>query len=174
MYVRIGVRGSNRGIVNWTRMTRFQDRDKANVCTFASELINSQPLSALMCLHLRIANQELESPAVCNYPSEKFQTSFKRAYIIYNIAKNHGRNTRSKAFLFLYYRSSDWKLKLVAPQVFKEIEMTIQAKPEEASKVPTYISFSNLLILHQCMIKIQNQRRWTRFTCSSSSKEERQ
>ena len=56
MYVRIGVRGSNRGIVNWTRMTRFQDRDKANVCTFASELINSQPLSALTRLHLKIEN----------------------------------------------------------------------------------------------------------------------
>ena len=56
MYVRIGVRGSNRGIVNWTRMTRFQDRDKANVCTFTSELINSQPLSALTRLHLKIEN----------------------------------------------------------------------------------------------------------------------
>ena len=56
MYIRIGVRGSNRGIVNWTRMTRFQDRDKANVCTFVSELINSQPLSALTRLHLKIEN----------------------------------------------------------------------------------------------------------------------
>ena len=56
MYVRIGVRGSNRGIVIGTRMTRFQDRDKANVCTFASELINSQPLSALTRLHLKIEN----------------------------------------------------------------------------------------------------------------------
>ena len=56
MYVRIGVRGSNRGIVVGTRMTRFQDRDKANVCTFASELINSQPLSALTRLHLKIEN----------------------------------------------------------------------------------------------------------------------
>ena len=56
MYVRIGVRGSNRGIVIGTRMTRFQDRDKANVCTFASELINSQSLSALMRLHLKIEN----------------------------------------------------------------------------------------------------------------------
>ena len=67
MYVRIGVRGSNRGIVIGTIMTRFQDRDKANVCTFASELINSQPLSALVCLHLKIANQELGSLAVCTY-----------------------------------------------------------------------------------------------------------
>ena len=56
MYVRIGVRGSNRGIVIGTRMTRFQDHDKANVCTFASELINSQPLSALTRLHLKIEN----------------------------------------------------------------------------------------------------------------------
>ena len=56
MYVRIGARGSNRGIVIGTRMTKFQDRDKANVCPFTSELINSQSLSALMRLHLKIEN----------------------------------------------------------------------------------------------------------------------
>ena len=50
-------------------------------------------------------------------------------------------NTSSNALFFLYFRSSDWKLKLVAPQVFKEIEMTIQAKPEEASKVSTNCLF---------------------------------
>ena len=50
-------------------------------------------------------------------------------------------NTSSNALFFLYLRSSDWKLKLVAPQVFKEIEMTIQAKPEEASKVSTNCLF---------------------------------
>ena len=57
--------------------------DKSNVCTFASALINSLPLSALtrlhfkipnrvtalMRLHLKIANQELGSPAVCTFAS---------------------------------------------------------------------------------------------------------
>ena len=31
----------------------------------------------------------------------------------------------------------------MAPQVFKEIEMTIQAKPEEASKVPRIVFFKS-------------------------------
>ena len=57
--------------------------DRAKVCTFASALINSQPLSALLRLHfeipnkvtalprlhLKIDNQELGSPAVCTFAS---------------------------------------------------------------------------------------------------------
>ena len=59
--------------------------DRSNVCTLASALKNSQPLSALPCLHfeipnrvtalpclhLKITNQELESPAVCTFASAK-------------------------------------------------------------------------------------------------------
>ena len=57
--------------------------DNANVCIFVSALVNCQRLSALTCLHfkmpnrvtalmrlhLKIANQELGSPAVCTFAS---------------------------------------------------------------------------------------------------------
>ena len=67
------------------RQIKRDESDKANVCTLASALINSQPLSALPRLHfeipkrltalprlhLKIANQVLESPAVCTFASAK-------------------------------------------------------------------------------------------------------
>ena len=77
----IGVIGTNMGIIKTSRVIKLMS------ATFASALKNSQPLSALMCLHLKIldtltvllrlhlniANQELGSPAVCTKKSEKIQ-----------------------------------------------------------------------------------------------------
>ena len=88
----IGVRGTNMGIVKTSQ---------ANVYTFASALKNSQPLSALMCLHLKIlntltalmrlhlkiANQELGSPAVCTKTSEKIHITQKSPCLLACVCK---------------------------------------------------------------------------------------
>ena len=105
--------------------------DKANVCTLASALKNSQPLSALtrlhfkipnrvtalMRLHLKIANQELGSPTVSTFASEE------KRYTISSL-----KNKSSGNWINIY-ETSHWSFQKILSKVKRNQRCIFATQP---------------------------------------------